>query len=254
MVSGIIGSYVVVKRIVFISGSIAHSVLGGIGFAIWLSYVLEIPWLTPLLGAILAAILSALLIGWVHLSFKQRHDTLIASLWAIGMAAGIVFISKTPGYAAELSNYLLGNILWVSTSDLIQLAVLDLIVILLVVCLHKKFLAICFDEKQAALQGINVTPLYLLLLVLTSISIVLLIQIVGIVLVMAMLTIPAALANLFTKRLSHMMLLAIAFSSLFCVFGTAASYHLDWPTGATIALLAGAAYAIVLPIKRGIRA
>ncbi len=242
IVSGIIGSYVVVKRIVFISGSISHSVLSGIGLCIWLERAQGVTWVSPLFGALIAAILSALIIGWMHLHYKQREDSVIAALWSIGMALGVLFISQTPGFNVELTNFLIGNILWVTKTDLYILWGLDLAVIILVACLHKKFLAICFDEEQARLQGIPVNSLYMLLLILIAVSIVLLIQVVGIILVMTMLTIPAAVANLFTTRLSRMMLFAVIISSALCVAGNAIAYHLDWPTGATIALLAGLVY------------
>lgn len=242
VVSGIIGSYVVVKRIVFMGGSISHAVLGGIGFCIWLERTQGVSWASPLYGALVTAILSALAMGWMHLYYRQREDSAIAAIWSIGMATGILFISQTPGFNVELTNFLIGNILWVSKTDLYLLAALDGGIILLTLCLHNRFLAICFDEEQARLQGQPVQALYLLLLVLIAVSIVLLIQVVGIVLVMTMLTIPAAMANLVTARLSHMMLWAMAIGSLFCFSGNAAAYYLDWPTGATIALIAGTAY------------
>jgi zinc transport system permease protein len=246
IVSGIIGSYVVVKRIGFLSGSISHSVLSGIGICLWLERVKEIHWISPLLGALIAAIASALIIGWIHLCYRQREDSVIAALWAIGMAVGVLFISQTPGFNVELTNFLVGNLLWVTHTDLYVLFALDLFILITVLCLHKKFLAICFDEEQARLQGLPVNFLYLLLLVLTAVSIVLLIQVVGILLVMTMLTMPAAIANQFTTRLSRIMAIAVALSFLFCLVGTAVAYHLDWPAGATIALLAGVAYVFSL--------
>lgn len=249
-VGGIIGSYVVVKRIVFICGSIAHSVLGGIGISLWLERVHGITLLSPLQGALAAAIVSALILGWIRLYYRQREDTIIAAVWTIGMSIGILFISQTPGYNVELTNFLIGNILWVSTDDLILLSSLDVLIFLTVLCFHKRFLAICFDENEARLQGIPVNALYLLLLTLTAVSIVLLIQVVGIILVITMLTIPAALANFWTIRLSTMMVLAIFISILFSITGIAASFYLDWPSGATIALLAGIAYTVCLPFSR----
>lgn len=256
LVSGIIGSYVVVKRIVFICGGISHSVLGGIGFCLWLERAKGVTWATPLLGALVAAISSALIIGWIHLSYRQREDSVIASLWSVGMATGVVFIAQTPGFNVELTNFLVGNILWVSTQDLWILASLDFLILGVVCLLHKKLLAVCFDEEHAYLQGLPVKALYLLLLVLTALSIVLLIQIVGIILVMTMLTIPAVIANLFTSSLSRMMLLAVGLSVLFTFFGTGVAYQLDWPGGATIALLAGGSYLVclllLLPIKKAL--
>ena len=246
VVSGIIGSYVVVKRIVFISGGISHSVLSGIGFCLWLERAKGISWATPLLGALVAAIASALIIGWIHINWRQREDSVIAALWSVGMATGILFISQTPGFNVELTNFLIGNILWVSHTDLLILGALDLIILVTIFCMHKRFLAICFDEEEARLQGLPVNSLYLLLLVLTAITIVLLIQVVGIILVMTMLTIPAAIANLFTSRLSQMMVIAIIISCIFSFSGTAIAYHLDWPGGATIALVAGIGYLLAM--------
>lgn len=246
IVSGIIGSYVVVKRIVFICGSISHAVLGGIGICLWLERTQGVTWASPLLGALIASILSALLMGWIRINYRQREDSAIAAIWSIGMAIGILFISQTPGFNVELNNFLIGNILWVSPTDLYVLLALDIVVLATVFCLHKRFLAICFDEEQARLQGLPVNALYLLLLVLTAVSIVLLIQVVGIILVMTMLTIPAAIANLYTSRLSRMMLIAVALSCLLCFGGMMTAYHLDWPGGATIAFMAGVAYVIAL--------
>lgn len=248
--SGIIGSYIVVKRIVFIAGSIAHSVLSGIGFSLWLERVQGVTWISPLGGAIFAAILSALLVGWIHLYYREREDSVIAALWSIGMSVGVLFIAQTPGSNVELSNYLVGNILWVTPHDLIVLALLDVVIILVVLKYHKKFLILCFDENQARLQGVNVSALYLLLLVLTSITIVLLIQVVGVILVMTILTLPAAIAGLLTFRMSRMMALACLLSALFCLLGNAIAFELDWPIGATIALLSGVAYAFSLLMLR----
>lgn len=250
IVSGVVGSYVIVKRIVFVTGSIAHSILGGIGFSVWLHRVHGVTWLTPLHGALVAAIISALAIGWIHLHYRQREDTVIAALWSIGMATGIVFIQQTPGSGTELSNFLVGNILWISQSDLLLLWALDALILITVIALHKRFLVICFDEDEAQLQGVNVQRLYLLLLMLIAVSIVLLIQIMGIVLVITMLCIPPTIANLFINRLSRIMMLAVAVSAVLNLSGTVFAFYLDWPPGATIALLAGAAYLFCLRIKQ----
>lgn len=250
IVSGIIGSYVVVKRIVFISGGISHSVLSGIGICLWLERVHGFSYASPLLGALIAAIISALIIGWIHLHYKEREDSIISALWSIGTAIGVLFISQTPGFNVELTNYLVGNILWVTFDDLVFLIGLNILVIGSVLCLHKKFLAICFDEEHARLQGIRVNLLYFFLLILTAITIVLLVEVVGVILVMTMLTIPPAIANLFTAKLSLMMVLAIIFSAIFSVLGMSIAYDLDWPAGATIALTAGIAYVITLGTKR----
>ncbi len=246
IVGGIIGSYVVVKRIAFISGSISHSVLAGIGFFLWLERVHSLRWASPLQGALIAGILSALIIGWIHLKYRQREDSVIAAVWSVGMAVGILFISQTPGFNVELMNFLIGNLLWVSPRDLFFLALLDIGVITTVAILHPRLLAICFDEEQARLQGLSVQKLYLLLLTLIAITVVLLMQVVGIILVMTMLALPATIANLYTTRLSRMMAISVLFSTSFCLLGMYTSYHLDLPPGATIALIAGISYVIAL--------
>lgn len=246
VVGGIIGSYVVVKRIAFISGSISHSILAGLGFFLWLERAQNIAAASPFQGALIAGVLSALLIGWIHLKYRQREDAVIAAIWSIGMAIGILFMSQTPGYNVELTNFLVGNLLWVSQRDLIFLGILDALVIATCYLLHNRLLAICFDEDQARLQGLKVNRLYLLLLSLIAVTVVLLMQVVGIILVMTMLTLPATIANLYTNKLSRMMGISILLSMAFCVAGMYLSFHLDWPAGATIALVAGMAYAFSL--------
>lgn len=241
-VSGIVGSYVVIKRIVFVAGSISHAVLSGIGICLWLERAQGVTWVSPLYGALVAAILSAFFLGWMHLCFREREDSAISALWSIGMAVGVLFISQTPGFNVELTNFLVGNVLWISKSDLLLLSLLNTIVIGLVAVLHKRFLAICFDEEQARLQGVAVDRLYQLLLVLIAVSIVLLIQVVGVLLVMTMLTIPPAVASLRCSRLSSVMTVACLMNVGLCLFGHAIAYEADWPPGATIALMAGLVY------------
>lgn len=252
VVSGIIGSYVVVKRIVLISGSISHAILGGLGVGVWMERVQGSTWMTPLYGALIAAVIAAVILGWIRLYFREREDTIISALWSIGMAIGVLFISQTPGFNVELTNFLIGNILWVSPQDLMLLTLLDIFIVISVALFHRKFLALSFDEDQARLQGIHVNTLYIFLLILTSISIVLLIQVVGIILVMTLLTIPAAIANTLTSRLSQMMFFAILLSMAFTSSGLALSFYVDWPSGATIALVAGVAYVVsLLFLKKG---
>ena len=248
--SGIVGSYIVVKRIVFISGSIAHSILGGMGLFLWLKRTYAVEWLSPLYGALLAALISAILIGWIHLKYREREDTVIAMLWSTGMSNGVIFVALTPGYNVELMNYLFGNILWASSSDIQMLFALDLIVVAVVFFAHQKFLAICFDEQQARLQKISVQFYYLLLLCLVALSVVLLIQVVGAILIIAMLAIPAAIASSLTHRFSIMMVLAVLMGCFFSCLGTAASYELNWPPGATIALTAALFYLLNCLIKK----
>lgn len=248
--SGTIGSFVVIKRIAFISGSISHSVIAGIGFSIWLKRSYGIEWLDPLSGAFLAAVVSALLIGWIHLNYKEREDAVIASIWTIGMATGIIFLSLAPGTNTELMNLLFGNILWTTPKDLFLLGLLDLILLGTIFRYYQQFLALCFDREQALLRGIAVKRLYFLLLSLVGISIVLLIQIIGVILVLALLIIPPTIAGLFTSRLFVMMGFAFAICAILSFLGLGASYLLDWPPGSTIALLSALCYFSLLPLKK----
>ena len=247
---GVIGSYVVAKRIVFISGSIAHAVLGGLGIALYLKRTLNLEWLNPIYGALVFAILAAFLIGWIHLHYKEREDTVIGALWTCGMALGVIFLSLTPGYNVEVMNFLFGNLLWTNTSDLIILFSFDVFILLITLIFHRRFLAICFDENQAKLQKASVKTLYFLLLSVIAVSIVLLIQVVGVILVIAILTLPAAIANSFTIRLSKVMLYATLLGIFFTSLGIYLSYSLNWPPGATIALISTVGYFFTLFIKR----
>ncbi|MBM3202067.1 MAG: metal ABC transporter permease [Chlamydiae bacterium] len=248
--NGVIGSYIVVKRIVFISGSIAHAVIGGIGLFAFMQSYFDWPWCTPFLGAMIFAIFSGFLIGWIHLHHKQREDTVIAAIWSFGMSMGVIFLSMTPTNQSEIISFLFGNILWASLNDIYALLALDAIILLLVLPLHRRFLAICFDEKQAYLQKQPVQFYYFLLLTLVSITVVLLIQVIGAILVIAMLSLPAAIANIFTKKLSRMILLSSIFSALFSLIGMFISFELDWPPGATISLTATVAYLLSLTLKQ----
>ncbi|MBU0518292.1 metal ABC transporter permease [bacterium] len=249
---GLVGSFVVAKRISYIAGAISHSVLGGIGLGLYLSLVVGWSWFQPLLGAMLAALLAALIIGWVSLRGSEREDTIIGAIWAVGMAVGLIFIAKTPGYIDPMS-YLFGNILLISRADLWLIVLLDAVIIAVVLLFFDKLLAICFDEEYARLRGINVEFYYLMLLFLTALTVVLMVRIVGIVMVIALLTLPAGIAGIFVQRLRQMMILATLLCSFFVTVGLALSYSLDWPTGPTIIIFAGIVYLAALAGQKLIR-
>lgn len=229
---GIVGVYVVIKRVVFISGGIAHASFGGIG----LGYFLGI---NPVLGAMFFTIASALGMGLVTKRTRLPEDTAIGILWAMGMAVGIIFISLAPGYAPDLFSYLFGNILTVPAFDLTLMLILDAVIIILVLLLYKEFLLLSFDEEFGTVAGVPTERLYLLLLCLIALTVIVLIRVVGIILVIALLTIPAALARQFTHSLKKMMLLSILAGAVFTFSGLWLSYLLDLASGATIILVAG---------------
>lgn len=240
---GVTGVYVVVKRITFISGGIAHAVLGGIGIAYYLGK-------DPLSGAVITALLSALLLGMINLTARQHEDTIIGALWAVGMATGIIFITLTPGYNVDLMSFLFGNILMVTPPVLWVLLLLDLIILLLVVVFYRQFLLVCYDEEYARLRGLPVKFLYILLLALIALTVVVLIKVVGLIMVIALVTLPAAVAGLFTHNLRQMMVSATGLSFLFILVGLVISYNLNLPSGATIVIIAGLCYLGALGLRR----
>ncbi|NMB39395.1 MAG: metal ABC transporter permease [Firmicutes bacterium] len=240
---GITGTYVVVKRITFISGGIAHAVLGGMGVAYYLG-------VDPLVGAVITALLSAVLLGLVNLKAKQHEDTVIGALWAVGMAVGIIFMSLTPGYNVDLMSFLFGNILMVTRPALRVLLLLDLIILLIVAIFYRQFLLVCFDEEYARLRGLPVDFLYILLLCLIALTVVILIKVVGLILVIALLTLPAAVSGLFTRSLRQMMGGAIVLGLLFTLVGLIISYNLNLPSGAMIIIVAGSSYLCALGLHK----
>ena len=242
---GIVGAYVVVRRISYIAGGIAHSVLGGMGAARYLQVVHGLEWVTPLMGAVVAALAAAVIIGLVSLRARQREDTVIGAIWAIGMAAGLLFISRTPGYGEDLMGYLFGNILMVGRSDLVMMLVLDVLIVAFGVIFYRPLTAVCFDEEFARVRGIDVEFYYLMLLSMTALTVVLLVSVVGIVMVIALITLPAAIAGRFTGSIGGMMILGIALCAVFTTVGLGVSYTPDLPAGATTIVIAGAAYLAV---------
>jgi zinc transport system permease protein len=247
---GVIGTYVVTRRISLIAGSLAHSVLGGMGAAYYLRAVYDWQWLHPLHGAIAAALISAFIISAVRTYSSEREDTVISALWAVGMAVGIVFIFRTPGYKTDLMTYLFGNIVMADVRALQMLVALDIIVVSVGLMFYNQLLAVCFDEEFARVRGISTGFFYTLLLCLTALTIVTLIYVVGIILVIALLTLPVAVAGHFSRKLWQMMLLSALLSAIFTTMGLALSYGPDLPAGATTILLAAAVYVAVKVISR----
>jgi zinc transport system permease protein len=224
---GIIGTYIVSRRIVFISGGITHASFGGIGMGYYFGF-------DPILGAVAFGIMSALGIEFFTKKADLREDSAIAMLWSLGMALGVIFIFLTPGYAPNLMSYLFGNILTVSKSDLIFLFLLAVFVIGFFITFYRMIIFVSFDEEFALTNNAPVRLFNALLISLVALTIVLNIRVVGIILVMSLLTIPQAIANLFTKRFDYMMLYSILLGFLGSVTGLTFSYIYDIPSGASI--------------------
>lgn len=242
---GIIGTFVVVNRIVFISGGIAHAAYGGIGLGYFLQF-------NPVLGAIVFSLVAALGMGIVQRKTQQRADTIIGVMWAIGMAIGIILLDLTEGYKADLMSYLFGSILTVPKEDLLIMLVLDIIILVMVALFYKELLAISFDPVFAATRNVPVDSLYLLLIAAIALTVVMVMQVVGLIMVIALLTIPAAISGHLVKDLKQMMLLSSLLGMLFTTLGLCLSYFLNLTSGATIILVAGLAYFLTLIFRKSL--
>ena len=239
---GIVGTFVVVNRIVFISGGIAHAAYGGIGLGYFMGF-------NPVLGAIAFAVSAGLGMAIVERKTSERADTIIGVMWAIGMAIGIIFIDLTKGYKADLMSYLFGSILTVPKEDLLIMVVLDLIIGAIALLFYKELLAISFDPVFATTRMVPVNGLYLLLVGAIALTVVMVMRVVGLILVIALLTMPAAIAGQFVKDLKQMMLLSSILGAVFTTTGLWLSYFFNLTSGATIILVAGFAYLLSLALK-----
>lgn len=235
---GVVGTFVVLKRMVAISGGVAHAAFGGLGAAYWAG-------LDPRLGAVAVAAASAVGLGIVDGRRARGQDAAIGVLWAVGMAVGLVFVHLTPGYAPNLLGFLFGNILMVSPTDLWIAAGADVAVLLLFTLFGKEMVAVAFDEECARLQGVPVRLFSILLLLLVALSVVVLLQLVGIVLVIALLTIPPLVAQRLARSLAATVATSIAVGLVLTVGGLLLSYRLDLPSGPTMVLLGAVALGLV---------
>lgn len=207
---GVIGPYVVTRRIVFLAGAIAHTAVGGVGAALFVKTTLGVPqdqytWL-PLAGATVVAVGSAVLLGILHERVKERMDTLIGAVWAVGMAGGLLLVQLTPGYQGDLMRYLFGAISLVSVQQLVMLAAIAAVTLTVTLICHKRFMSICLDRQQSELQGVNVLAMDILLLCLVALTVITLVSVVGLILVIALLCLPAAAVSRQASRMSGVML------------------------------------------------
>ena len=243
IISGIIGSLIVVNRMVFLAGGIAHASYGGIGIAVYLS-------LPIFLGASIFAVLCAFLIAFITIKHKKELDTYIGLMWASGMAIGIIFIDLTDGYNVDLMSYLFGSILAISNQDLYYMSFLLLTIILIITIYYKDILAVSYDKEYAQIRGINVRFFWTLILVLSSLAIIISIKAVGLILVISLLTIPISIARKLSNSLKTMMLISSLLSSIFTVIGLCLSYVYDLTSGASIIVVSSVSFALFLLFSR----
>jgi zinc transport system permease protein len=244
---GIIGSFVVVKRIVFLSGGIAHTTFGGIGLAYYLQYVMGWMWLDPLIGALVFAVATAFIMSAPLIKERLREDSTIGVLWVIGMALGVQFLNGVDRSVLVIQDpvsILFGNILLINMRDVMIMVVLAISILLITISLFKDLQILTFDEEFARISGINVSLMNLVMLLLVAFTTVVLIKVVGVVLVIAMLTIPAAISGLFTHHLKYMMVMAAIIGVLTSFSGSLLSLWFNLPTGSTIVLVMGALFIV----------
>ena len=234
---GIIGTLVVVNRISFISGGIAHAAYGGIGLAFYTG-------ISPTVGAAFFSVAVAMIMGVITLKNRYRADAVIGALWAIGMALGIILIDLTPGYNVDLMSYLFGSILTVPKSDVWLMFPFDFTLIAIIVIFYKEFVAMSYDEEFAFVLGLPVKTLYFVMLGMMALSIVMIIKVVGLILVIALLTIPPSISENYINSMAGMMALSSLLGIFFTVTGLWLSYNFNLTSGATIIMVAGVAFFI----------
>ena len=235
VVCGVIGTLVVVNRIVFLAGGIAHAAYGGIG----LSFFMGWPYAVGTTGV---SLLSAGIMAAVTLNARHRVDAIVGVIWAVGMAMGVILLDLTPGYNVDLMSFLFGSILAVSVSDLWQMAAIGIVVIAIVTYYYNDFLAMSYDDEFARLRNVPVTFLYCLLLAMVALTVVMIIRVVGLILVIALLTIPPFIAEKLTGSMRAMMVLSSILSCLFTITGLWLSYLFNLTSGATIIMVAAAGF------------
>ena len=243
VICGIMGTLVVVNRIVFLSGGIAHAAYGGIG----LSFFLGWPYLVGTLGFSLTA---AMVMAAVSLKAKHRADTIIGVIWALGMACGIILLDLTPGYNVDLMSYLFGSILTVPGSDLWIMLLVGILITVFVIWFYQDLLALSYDEEFARIRGVPIRALYFGLIGMLAVTIVMVIQVVGLILVIALLTIPPFIVEKYAKSLFQMMLGASLLGAAFTISGLWLSYVFDLTSGASIILVAGFAFFLYYFVDR----
>lgn len=248
--AGVVGSLVVVRRTTYTAAAISHCVLAGLGLARLLQRRFDVAWFTPMLGALLTALIVAVVLARMNERHGQRRDAVLSVLWSVGMALGITFLALTPGYQEDLNGYLFGSILLVGGGDLAAMALLNAVTVAVVLLFYNRLVCVAFNDELARLRGLRVGFYEGVLQVITALTVVMLVRVAGIVLAVALLTLPAATAGLLTRRLGRMMALATALALAVSLGGLALSYGPELPPGATIVELAAVVYVIVLIVTR----
>jgi zinc transport system permease protein len=240
---GVIGTLVVVNRIVFVSGGIAHAAYGGIGLAFFFGF-------SYLVGILAFSLLVSVIMAAISLKAKERADAIIGVLWAVGMAMGVILLDLTPGYNVDLMSYLFGSILTVPISDLWLMCILDGLVLFTVSYFYHDLVSFSYDEEFAQVRGVPVKVLYFILMVMIALSVVMIIQVVGLILVIALMTISPFIAEKFSGSILQMMVYSVLLNLLFATVGLWLSYAFNLTSGASIIMVAAAGFFISIPFER----
>lgn len=240
--AGIIGTYVVSRRMVFITGGITHACFGGLGLGFFLG-------INPIVMAAVFAIAAATGVEWMSTRQNVRQDSAIGVIWALGMALGTLFIFLSPGYVPELTSFLFGNVLTITSTDIILFAAYLVVLLAFFAVFYPQILLCAFDPDFAATRRLRVSAINLAMTIMIAICIVLTIRLIGIMLLMSLLTMPQMIAEMFTNRFHHMMIISSLVSIACSVLGIFCSYWIAVPASATIVLTLVAAYAVARIIR-----
>ena len=255
LLCGVVGTYVVVNRMVAVTGGIAHTTFGGVGFAYYLMSVFAVSWMTPMLGALIFSIVAAIVMVVCKKIDDLREDTVIGALWAVGMAMGVVFMCYMDRSVVVPSSYesiLFGNMLLIDSGKLTIMAAMTAVVLTIVTILFRDLRMLTFDPTYARISGINVPVLDLILHILIAVTCVMVANGVGIVMIMALMTIPAAMGNLFSHGMKGTMVIGTIYAAVLSVLGLMLSLHMDTPPGATVVLVIGAAFLTIVILRKAL--
>ncbi len=253
LLCGVIGTYVVVNRMVAVTGGIAHTTFGGVGFAYYLMSVYTVSWMTPMIGALLFSVVAAVIMVICKRIDDLREDTVIGTLWAVGMAAGVIFMCYMDRSIIVPSSYesiLFGNMLLIDNGKLLIMGCMTAAIIAVTLFCYRDLRILTFDRTYARLSGVNVTTLDLVLHLIIAVTCVMVANVVGIVMIIALMTIPAAMGNLFSKDMKGTMLLGTVFAVMLSVFGLFLSLSWNTPPGATVVLVIGAVFVVMLALRK----
>lgn len=247
---GILGTYIVYKRMVFITSSISHASFGGIGIGIYLSYILNLKSFNPLLFAIIFSVISGIIILYLKKETNLESDTMIGIIMSFGMALGILFVYITPGYQKDVSTYLFGNLLLGNYENIIMLIILDIIVIIIFILFNKAIKYLSFDENFYEILGVPTKLVDYLMIILISISIIVSIKSIGIILIISILTLPQAISAMLTYSYNKIAVLSIFISFITMFFGIYFSYEYKIPSGPSIILFLTSIFLIIILFKK----